>query len=61
MNHVLKELNFTHEGQEYALVVEISKRALANARSHPAQGSIVSLARVFNLTEFRKQPDEPTM
>lgn len=51
---ITKEFTFTHGGDEYIAVVQISPRKFADATNHPVKGAKVNNTRVFNISHFRR-------
>ena len=54
-----KEVKFFEGGEEYSLVLFLSKQQIRRARDRAHRNQEVSVhdAKIFNLTEFRKKRD----
>lgn len=52
---IRKELKFKHEGIEYVVVTQFTKRKLEDTANNPTMGVPLWSAQLYNLTEFRKK------
>lgn len=55
-NYIRKELKFKHEGEEYVVVVQFTKRKLEQAKAEAVYngGAVLTSAKVFAMSAWRR-------
>lgn len=51
----MKEITFTHDGKEYVIVIDLTKRLTSTSEKKSIKGCGASFkAQFFNMTDWRK-------
>lgn len=55
-DHIRKELKFKHEGEDYVVVVQLTKRTLeiAKHKAHTNNGAVLYSAKLFAMSAWRR-------